>query len=171
MLWRGAPRRPWAKRPTKAAVDVIASAIAVQDTVHGVFRLSWSMTSSSALVITSRAVLIGGARPVRPLQDAVSQVPAEFRLGASGLAIPLQNIRKVVATAERIVLHTDRQPIVLTRSSGATLDRELEAALTELTAAPPAPSGSSSEVATEARARREAARQMPRDDGLWNGRY
>ena len=171
-LWRAAQARPWTKRPLKTDVVALAGGVAPADDIEGVYRISWSTTAGGAVAITSRSLLIGAARPGQHLQEVLHQVAPEFRLGSTGIAVPRRVIRHVVVAAQELVVHTDRQAIVIPAAAGASRDIELERALLHLDRAPlPAPAVPGDGTSDATRRRRDEARRLPHDAGLWNSRY
>jgi hypothetical protein len=170
-LWRAALRRPWTKRPSKADVEVLAAGVTRQDSIDGVYRISWATTSAGALAITSRALLIGEARPGRHLTELLSLVAPRYRLGPRVLAVPRHLIREVVVRSADITVHTDRHIIVLPAAAGANRDGSMERALAQLTRAPLPAQHSPEDVLAAVPGSPGSTRPTSHGNGLWSSRY
>jgi hypothetical protein len=170
-LWRSAQERSWTQRPNKADVQSIASALHPSDSITGVWRVVWSTFSSSALAVTSGALLVGdgqASRPRRQFSSMLASAPATFRHGPRALVVPRERIRRVELTSERITVHTDLGPVHLPAPAGSSRYREMEDAFQSLSRG-----NDSRDPSTTRRAAPESptAEQEERYPGLWGGRH
>jgi hypothetical protein len=159
-LWQCADKQSWGEKPAKCDVEPMAAALQPSDRVEGVWRISWSTFSTGALAITSSAVLVGCQFPGARFKGLLASSPAHYRSSSKALAVPREDIRRVVLTAEAITLFTDAGSVRLLLPAGSNRYSELEQALRRL-----APAGESG--ATETRA---PAAQRTSYPGLWSGR-
>ncbi|MGY2001726.1 hypothetical protein [Blastococcus sp. SYSU DS1024] len=166
-LWRSAQKLSWSERPQRQDVEAVAAAVHRSDAIVAVHRLVPGLVSSSALVITSRALLVGGARPGRHLQLVLSSAPSTYRYNSKVLVIPRDDISRVRLTAEAIVIHTVTGPVELLAPEGANRHTAMERALLGLDGR----SGGRAWLGPRAHDDEAAIVHDAQYPGLWSGRY
>ena len=163
-LWEVARRLPWNHRPNKSDLATIVPAVGNTEHIVAVHRLSWSLTSESALVVTSRSVLVGDGRPGSTWNSALAAAPSVFRVGSGALAIPRSSIRRIDLNQSGIDILTEAGPVVLPAPAGANRHHEMESLLRSISPRPAAP------VAPEAEAEAGEVVEFTPYPGLWSGR-
>jgi hypothetical protein len=91
--------------------------------------------SSSALAVTSRALLLGDASVIGRLATIIALAPGPFRRSARLLVIPRECVEGVEVTAEAIQITTMHGEVILPAASGPNRYDQMEQALLRLTSA------------------------------------
>ncbi|MGY2082362.1 hypothetical protein [Blastococcus sp. SYSU DS0539] len=166
-LWRSAQRLSWSDRPQKLDVEAVAAAVRRSDAVVSVHRLAPGLVSSCALVITSRALLVGAAHPGRHLQRALACAPSKYRYNSKVLVVPRDDIFRVGLASEAIFIHTAAGAIELTAPAGANRHQDLEQAVLDLDR----PNGGPMRSGPVVPAPEPAVDDDVQYPGLWSSRY
>ena len=175
-LWRAAQQRVWTQRPMESDIQPLAPALNPSDSVEGVWRIVWSSTKSGALVVSSRALLIGDGRLSPQFKSVYDSAPAAFRSGPRALVIPRGRITKVVLNPDRIVVHTDVGRVVLPSAEGSSRYPKMEQALLALSRLDALTAFSAGEKSLASLpvagvpGRETTTQSYPRYPGLWSGR-